>query len=230
MDSSVANIVRLALAVAGKDIRVELRSRTALLSALVFAALVLVVFNFARDPTALSATVLAPSALWVTFALAAMVALNRAFNIERENAALDGLLLAPVAREALFLGKLLANLAFVGTVELVTLPLFTLFFNVSLWEVLPGILGVAVLATIGFVAVGTLFSAMAVRTRFAELMLPVLLLPFMVPPLIGAVQVTSRLLAERPLSEMLGWLRLLALYDVVFVTLCTLAFSAVVDE
>ena len=119
---------------------------------------------------------------------------------------------------------------FVGVVELVTLPLFTLFFNVSLWPVLPGILGVAALATIGFVAVGTIFSAMAVRTRFAELMLPVLLLPFMVPPLIGAVQVTSRLLAHRPLSEMWGWLRLLALYDIVFVTLCALAFPAVVDE
>jgi heme exporter protein B len=226
----VPNAIRLALAIAAKDIRAELRSRTALLSALVFAALVLVLFNFARDPTALAATDLAPSALWVTFALAAMVALNRAFNIERENAALDGLLLAPVPREAVFLGKLLANLAFVGSVELVTLPLFTLFFNVSLWRVLPGIVGVAVLATTGFVAVGTIFSAMAVRTRFAELMLPVLLLPFMVPPLIGAVQVTSRLLAGRPLSEMLGWLRLLALYDIVFVTLCTLAFSAVVDE
>jgi heme exporter protein B len=226
----VLEFLRLALAIAGKDIRVELRSRTALLSALVFAALVLVVFNFARDPTAISATALAPGVLWVTFALAAMVAMNRAFNIERENAALDGLLLAPVPREALFLGKLLANLAFVGTVELITLPLFTLFFNVSLGGVLPGIIGVAALATIGFVAVGTIFSAMAVRTRFAELMLPVLLLPFMVPPLIGAVQVTSRLLADRPLSEMWGWLRLLALYDVVFVTLCTLAFSAVVDE
>jgi heme exporter protein B len=226
----VRNAIRMALAIAAKDIRSELRSRTALLSALVFAALVLVVFNFARDPTTLGAADLAPSVLWVTFALAAMVALNRAFNVERENAALDGLLLAPVAREALFLGKLLANLAFVGTVELVTLPLFTLFFNVSLWAVLPGIIGVTALATIGFVAVGTIFSAMAVRTRFAELMLPVLLLPFMVPPLIGAVQVTSRLLAGRPLSEMLGWLRLLALYDVVFVTLCTLAFTAVVDE
>jgi heme exporter protein B len=168
--------------------------------------------------------------LWVTFALAALIAMNRAFTIERENSALDGLLLAPVSREALFLGKLLANLAFVGTVELVTLPLFTLFFNVSLWRVLPGVLGVTVLATIGFVAVGTIFSAMAVRTRFAELMLPVLLLPFMVPPLIGAVQVTSRLLADRPLSEMWGWLRLLALYDIVFVTLCALAFPAVVDE
>jgi heme exporter protein B len=226
----VPDSLRLVLAIAGKDIRAELRSRTALLSALVFAALVLVVFNFARDPTAISATVLAPSVLWVTFALAAMVAMNRAFTIERENAAMDGLLLAPVPREALFLGKLLANLAFVGVVELVTLPLFVLFFNVSLGTVLPGILGVTALATIGFVAVGTIFSAMAVRTRFAELMLPVLLLPFMVPPLMGAVQVTSRLLADRPLSEMWGWLRLLALYDIVFVTLCTLAFSAVVDE
>src|SRR5215218_3999862 len=222
--------MQLILAVAGKDIRAELRSRTALLSALVFAALVLVVFNFARDPTALSATALAPSVLWVTFALAALLAMNRAFTVERENAALDGVLLAPIPREALFLGKLLANLAFVGAVELVTLPLFTLFFNVSLWAILPGLLGVMALATIGFVAVGTIFSAMAVRTRFAELMLPVLLLPFMVPPLIGAVQVTSRLLAERPLSEMWGWLRLLALYDIVFVTLCMLTFSAVVDE
>jgi heme exporter protein B len=222
--------MRLCLAIASKDIRAELRSRTALLSALVFAALVLVVFNFARDPTALAVADLAPSVLWVTFALAAMVAMNRAFTVERENSAFDGLLLAPVPREALFLGKLLANLAFVGTVELVTLPLFVLFFNVSFWPQLPGVLAVTALATIGFVAVGTIFSAMAVRTRFAELMLPVLLLPFMVPPLIGAVQVTARLLAERPLSEMWGWLRLLALYDVVFVTLCTLAFAAVVDE
>jgi heme exporter protein B len=226
----VARILRLALVIAAKDVRAELRSRTALLSALVFAALVLVVFNFARDPTAVAAGVLAPSVLWVTFALAAMVAMNRGFMIERENAAIDGLLLAPLPREALFLGKLLANLAFVGAVELVTLPLFTLFFNINLWSRLPGILAVTVLATIGFVAVGTIFSAMAVRTRFAELLLPVLLLPFMVPPLIGAVQVTSRLLDGRPLSEVWGWLRLLALYDVVFVTLCTLAFSAVVDE
>jgi heme exporter protein B len=226
----VPEFIRLALTIAAKDIRAELRSRTALLSAVVFAALVLVIFNFARDPTALAAVDLAPSVLWVTFALAAMVALNRAFTIERENGALDGLLLAPVPREALFFGKLLANLAFVGTVEAVTLPLFVLFFNVDLGRALPGIVGVTVLATIGFVAVGTIFSAMAVRTRFAELMLPVLLLPFMVPPLIGAVQVTARLLDARPLSEMLGWLRLLALHDIVFVTLCTLAFAAVMDE
>ena len=222
--------IRLALVLAAKDLRVEFRTRTSLLSAAVFAALVLIVFNFARDPTAVATIDLAPSVLWVTFAFGAVIALNRAFYVERENAALDGILLAPVPRSALYVGKLLANLAFVGVVEAVALPLFVLFFNVSIGHALPGILGVTALATIGFVSVGTIFSAMVVRTRFAELMLPVLLLPFMVPPLVGAVQVTSKLLAGRPLSEMVGWLRLLTLYDVGFVTLCILVFPAVVDE
>lgn len=226
----MGEFLRLAVAIAAKDVRLELRSRTALLSAIVFSALVLVVFNFARDPTALAAVDLAPSVLWVTFAFGAVIALNRAFYVERENAALDGILLAPVPRSALYVGKLLANLAFVTVVEAVALPLFVLFFNVGLGHALPGILAVTVLATVGFVAVGTIFSAMVVRTRFAELMLPVLLLPFMVPPLVGAVQVTAKLLAGRPLSEMLGWLRLLTLFDIVFVTLCILVFPAVVDE
>lgn len=222
--------LRLALAVAAKDIRAELRSRTALVSALVFAALVLVVFNFARDPTAVTSLDLAPSALWVTFAFGAVIALNRAFNVEREHGAIDGLLLAPIPREALYLGKVLANLVFVGVVEAVTLPLFVLFFDVDLGHALPGLAGVAALTALGFVAVGTVFSAMAVRTRFAELLLPVLLLPFMVPPLIAAAALTQRLLADRPFSEMAGLVRLLALYDIVFVTLCTLLFPSVMDE
>ena len=226
----MGNVLRLALVIAAKDLRAELRSRTALLSALVFAALVLVVFNFARDPTALSAEAIAPSALWITFTFGAIVALNRAFAMEREHGALDGLLLAPLPREALYLGKLLANLAFVAIVEAVSLPLFVIFFNVDLGHALGGLILVIALATIGFVAVGTIFSAMAVRTRFAELLLPVLLLPFMVPPLIGASALTARLLQGRPLSEMYGLVRLLALYDIVFVTLCTLLFPAVVDE
>ncbi len=222
--------LRLAVLIAAKDLRVEIRSKTALLSALVFAALVLVVFNFARDATLVSSAVLAPSVLWITIAFAAVITLNRAFNLEGENSSMSGLLLAPIPRGAIYGGKFLANLAFVAVVELMTLPLFVLFFNVDIWHALGGILGVMALASIGFVAVGTIFSAMVVRTRFAELMLPVLLLPFMVPPLIGAVQVTTRLLSGRPLSEMLGWLRLLAVYDVVFVTLCLMVFPALVDE
>ena len=226
----MASGLQHALLVAAKDVRAELRSRTALLSAVVFAALVLVVFNFSRDPTALSSQALAPSVLWITFAFAAVIAQNRAFAVERENGAFDALLMAPISREALFVGKYLANVAFVGAVEAVALPLFILFFNVDFGRALPAVLLTTVLATAGFTAVGTIFSAMVVRTRFAELMLPVLLLPFMVPPLIAGVQVTSHLLAGRPLSEVWGWLRLLVLYDVVFVTLSTLAFSAVVDE
>jgi heme exporter protein B len=226
----MAEFFRVALSVAWKDLRVEHRSKTALVSAIAFAALVLVIFNFARDAAAVSREMLAPSVLWITFSFSGVIALNRSFALERENAALDGLLLAPVSRSALFLGKYLANLAFVFTVEAVALPLFVLFFGVDLSGVLLGIVVTAILATLGFVAVGTVFAAMTVRTRFAELMLPLLVLPFLLPPVIGAVQVTARLLAGRPVSEIAGWLRILAFYDLVFVTLCLLLFPPLMDE
>src|SRR5213080_2240696 len=216
--------------VARKDLVLEFRTRTALLSAVVFTALVLTVFNFGRDPTAVATIDLAPSILWVTFTFAAMLALNRAFQLELENGALEGLLVSPVSRRSIYLGKLLANLGFVGVVEAVGLPLFVLFFNVPVGPVLLPLVGVIALATVGFVAVGTLFSAMVIRTRFAELMLPVLLLPFLVPPLVGAVQVTARLLAGRPIVEAMGWLKLLASYDIVFVTLSVLLFPHTMDE
>ena len=110
------------------------------------------------------------------------------------------------------------------------LPLFALFFNVPVVNVLLPLTGLIVLATVGFVAVGTLLSALVIRVRFAELMLPVLLLPFLIPPLVGAVQVTARLLSGRPLSEVVGWLKLLLAYDIVFVALAMLLFPATVDE
>ena len=222
--------LRLILVIAGKDLRLEFRSRTSLLSAAVFAALVLLVFNFARDPTAVATIDLAPSVLWVTVAFASVLAMNRAFTVERENAAFDGLLLAPVPREVLYLGKYLANLAFVLVVETIALPLFVLFFNLDLSHAFGGLVLTMLLATTGFVAVGTIFSAMVVKTRFAELMLPILLLPFMVPPLILAVKTTVPLFSGRPLSEVVDGLRFLAVYDIVFITLAVLLFSAVVDE
>jgi heme exporter protein B len=226
----VGETLRHAWLLARKDLLVEFRSRTAILSTAVFTVLVLMVFNFGRDPTAARAVDLAPSILWVTFTFAAMLALNRAFQLELENQALDGLLLAPVSRASLYLGKLLANLIFVAVVEAIGLPLFALFFNVAVLPVAAPLAGVIALATVGFVAVGTLFSAMTARTRFAELLLPVLLLPFMIPPLIWAVLATAKLLADRPLSEAVGWLRLLAAYDIVFVALAFLLFPATVNE
>jgi len=125
---------------------------------------------------------------------------------------------------------LIANLVFVAVVEAVGLPLFVLFFDVPVGHVLVPLIGVIALATLGFVAVGTLFSALVIRTRFAELLLVVILLPFLVPPLIGAVQVTARLLGGRPLSESVGYLKLLAAYDIVFVSLASFLFRFTVDE
>ncbi|MEO8636507.1 MAG: heme exporter protein CcmB [Gemmatimonadales bacterium] len=226
----MGNLLRLAVVLAGKDLRLELRTRTSIVSAAVFAALVLIVFNFARDPTAVATIDLAPSVLWVTIAFASVLAMNRGFLVERENAAFDGLLLAPVPREALYLGKFLANFAFVVLVEAIALPLFVLFFNLDIAHALGGLVLTMLLATMGFVAVGTIFSAMVVKTRFAELMLPVLLLPFMVPPLILAVKTSVPLFSGRPLSEVVDGLRFLAIYDIVFITLALLLFPAVVDE
>ena len=223
-------LVRHALAVARKDLLVEYRSRTAILAAIAFVVLVLIVFNFGRDPTAVSNVELAPSILWVTFTFAAILALNRAFQLELENQALEGLLLAPIQRSSIYLGKLIANLAFVAMIELIGVPLLALFFNVRILPVLGPLAGVVALATVGFVTVGTLFSAMTVRTRFAELLLPVLLLPFMIPPLIWAVLATGRLFAGRPLSEIEGWLKMLAAYDIVFVGVALLLFPATVNE
>ncbi len=224
------SVVRVAAAIAAKDLRVEWRNRTALVSATSFAVLVLLVFVFARDPGAVSLSVLAPSVLWITLALATMVALNRGFVLERENAALDGLLLAPVSRSALFWGKWIANLCFVLTVDAVAFPLWIAFFGVEVSRDLWAVAAVAVLASIGFTAVGTILSAMTVRTRLAELLLPVLLLPFMLPPVTAAAELSVRLLEHRPAAEWWGWIRLLALYDIAFFVLATLLFPRVMEE
>ena len=223
-------MLRHAWAIARKDLILEFRGRTAILSALVFTALVLVVFNFGRDPTAVAVLTIAPSILWVTFSFAGMLALNRGFQLELENQALDGLLLAPISRSSMYLGKLAANLVFVVAVVAIGLLLFALFFDVPIWHILGALVGVIALATVGFIAIGTLFSAMVIRTGFAELMLPVLLLPFLIPPLAWAVQATGVLFAARPLSEVMGSLKLLATYDIVFVTLATILFPATVDQ
>ncbi len=197
---------------------------------MVFAVLVLAVLYFARDPTSVATIDVAPGALWVTFTFAAMVGLNRAFLLERENRAMDGLLLTPAPPTAIFVGKVLGNLVFVGVVELASVPLFILFYDLPIGAQLPELLLVMVMATVAFVAVGTLLSAMVVRTRFSEMMLPVLLLPFLVPPVVGAVQLTARILLDRPLSELAGWLKLLAAFDLVFLTLSILLFEATLEE
>src|SRR5260370_29049832 len=153
----MAELLWAAWVVARKDLVLEFRTRTAVLSAAVFTALVLTVFNFGRDPTAVPALVLAPSILWVTFTFAAMLGLNRAFQLELENAALDGLLVSPLSRVSLYWGKLLANLVFVAVVQAGGLPLFFLFFHVPLGRDLEPLLRVYRLSPLCFVTGSPLF-------------------------------------------------------------------------
>lgn len=219
-----------ALVIAAKDLRIEWRHRTAFTTAVLFAVLVLLVAVFAHDGATIQLRDLGPSVLWVVLSLSTLVTLNRAFLLERENRALDGILMAPVSATALFWGKWLANLVLVVVVMIVAIPLWMIFFNIEPSLRIFGVGAVALLAAAGFTAPGTLFSAMAVRTRFAELLLPVLLLPFLIPPLFFAAQATTQLLADAPIGELWGWLRLLALYDIAFLALAAMLFPAVMDQ
>jgi len=219
-----------ALLIARKDLAVELRSRAAFLSAVVFALLAAAIFYFAWDPTAVPSIDLAPGVLWVIFTFSSLLGLNRFFAAEHADRALDGLLLAPVSREAIFLGKALSNFVFVVGVQLVAVPAVAILYNVPLDRAAWGIVGIGMLAAVGLVAVGTLFSAMAVNTRLAELLLPMLSLPFFVPIVMAAAQASARILNGRPYTDFAGWVRLLVAFDLVFVTACTLAYPYTIER
>ncbi len=218
-----------ALLVARKDLTIEFRTRTAFLASVVFAVLGLAVFYFAWSSSAVAAIDLAPGVVWVIFIFSSILAVQRSFGVEQPERALDGLLISPISREAIYLGKAIANMCFVGAIQLVAIPAATLFYSLPV-EALPVLFAITALATVGLVAVGTLFASMAVNTRLAELLLPMLSLPFFMPIVIAAGITTQRLLAGRPFSESLPWLRMLIAFDLVFLTACTLAFPHTIEE
>jgi heme exporter protein B len=192
--------LRKVLAIIHKDIIAELRTKEMFSSMFVFALLVVVIFNFAFELRVANVKQIAPGVLWVTFTFAGMLGLNRSFILEKDKGCLEGLLLAPVDRSAIYFGKMLGNLIFI------------------------------VLGTFGFAGVGTLFSAIAVHTRAREVMLPILLFPIVVPLMIAAVKITGGLLDGQPLSEMRNWMNLLVGFDVIFLTVSYMTFDYVVEE
>jgi heme exporter protein B len=211
------NFFRQSLFIAQKDLRSELRSKEALNASLAFALVILLLFSFAFDPTAEQTREIAGGLLWIVFAFAGALILNRSFARELANDCLDALVAAPISGAALFLGKVLANLALLLAVELVCLPVFGVFYDVP-WTVQfwPLIL-VLLLATWGLTVVGTVFSALTVNLRLRELMLPMLVYPIMIPGLLAAIQLTTPLVIGQPLTaEMMLWLRLLIAFDVIF--------------
>jgi heme exporter protein B len=217
------------LSIVWKDVLAEWRTREMFGAMSVFALLVILIFNFAFELRADSAQQVAPGVLWVAVTFAGMLGLSRSFILEKDKGSLEGLLLAPVDRSAIYCGKMLSNVLFMLAVEVLILPIFTVLFNLSPGA-LPGLAGVMALGTVGFAGVGTLFSAMAIHTRAREIMLPLLLFPVFVPAMLAAVKATAGLLDGRPLAEFAHWLNLLVVFDVVLIAAAFMTFDYVLEE
>ncbi len=215
-------------AVFSKDVRTEIRTKEILSAMAVFSLLMVLVFVFALPGKLLDAKDVAPGLLWVAFTFAGVLGLNRSFIIEKDRGSLEGLLLAPVDRSAIFLGKVAGNFAFILIVELLTIPVLSLAFNYSALNI--GLLPVILLGTLGFAEIGTLFAAMAVNTRAREVLLPVLFFPIMLPVIIAAAQATTAVLANRPFEEVSGQLQFIGIFDTIFFILPILLFELVIEE
>ncbi len=209
-----------------KDLLSELRTKEVLNFSLVFSLLVLVVFNFAFDLRASDPEALAPGVLWVTLVFAGTLAVGRSFVREKDLNTLEGLLLAPVDRSAIYLAKVLGNILYMGMVEMVVLPVFAALFN--LHSVAPALALIVLLGTVGFAGVGTLFAAIAVRTRAREVMLPVLMFPVVVPVIIATVKTTGSVISDVGLD--LPWLNLLVAFDVIFLAVSFIVFEYVIED
>ena len=217
------------LAVLWKDLLCEWRSRDRLVAMLVFSALVVVVFHFALPGGATARTrAHAPGLLWVAYVFAALLGLGRAFAVELENDAIAGLALAPAERGWIFLGKWAANVAILGVVQAVTALVFAVVFEVDFGPVLWRFAAIAALGSLGLCAIGTLAAAVAVRTRFRELLLPLLVLPLLWPVLSGAVRATAELLATG--SVPFEPIQLLIVTDATYLILSFVSFEYVLDE
>jgi heme exporter protein B len=223
-----SNYFKAVFAVVAKDLSAEMRSREVFSAMLVFALLVILIFNFALELDRQARENVTAGVLWATFAFAGTLGLNRSMAIEKDRGCLDGLLLAPVDRSAIYFGKVISNLAFMLLVELVVLPVYTILYDINLFN--PGLLLVILLGSIGYIVVGTLLSAMSVQTRTRDMLLPILLFPVILPVLISAVKASAGYLQHDAFDTILPWLNLLAVYDVIFIAVSFMVFDYVVEE
>jgi heme exporter protein B len=220
--------LRAIWAVLWKDLSAELRGREMLSAMLVFALLVILIFNFALELDATTRSNVTSGVLWVTFAFAGTLGLNRSMAMEKDRGCLDGLLLAPVDRSAIYFGKALSNLVFMLVVEAIVLPVYSVLYNTNLFN--SGLILVILLGSIGYVAVGTLLAAMAVQTRTRDILLPILLFPVVIPVLIAAVKASSGFLQGIPMADIWPWLNLLIVYDIIFTAVAFMVFDYIVEE
>ncbi len=223
-----AAYLRAVGAIVWKDLVAELRSRQLVGAMLVFSLIVILVFNFALELQVQLRAEISAGVLWVTLAFAGTLGLNRSMAVEQERGCLDGLLLTPVDRSAMYFGKALANLIFMVIVAVVVLPLFGALYNVNLLR--PGLLMVTLLGMVGYAAVGTLLATMAVQTRIRDVLLPILLFPVVLPVLIAAVNASKGYLTGLAAASIRPWVNLLLVYDVIFLSVAMMFFESVVQE
>ncbi len=216
------------IAIFWKDMLTELRTREIIVSVLVFALLVLVIFSFAFGAEAEVTESIAPGILWVALTFGGIIGLNRTFALEKENSRLEGLMLCPVDHAVIYWGKLAGSFTFMLAVAIVVTPIFLTLFNLPVF--IPELVLIIVLALTGFAAVGTLFSALAVNTRARDIMLPILFLPVVVPVIIAAVKATGLALTGNHWGDMLIWLQIIIVFDIIYLVAATLVFEFVIEE
>ncbi|HKZ43450.1 MAG TPA: heme exporter protein CcmB [Anaerolineales bacterium] len=224
----IGSYLKAIFAIAWKDLAAELRSRELLSAMLVFALLVILIFNFALKLDAKTRIAATSGILWVTFTFAGTLGLNRSMAVEKDRGCLDGLLLAPVDRSSIYFGKVLSNIFFMFIVEAIVLPVYSVLYNINLFN--SGLLLVIFLGSVGYIAIGTLLAAMAVQTRTRDVMLPILLFPVVIPVVVAAVEASSGFLQGLALSEVSYWINLLFVYDLVFIAIAFMVFDYVVEE
>jgi heme exporter protein B len=215
-------------AIVWKDLSAELRSRELLSAMGTFALLVILIFNFSLELDARTRATVTSGVLWVTFVFSGTLGLNRSMAVEKEHGCMDGLLLTPVDRTVIFFGKAISNLVFMFIVELVILPVYSIFYNTNLFN--PGLILVIVLGSIGYVSIGTLLSSMAVHTRSRDILLPILLFPLIFPVLLPAVRASSFYLQAYEMEYIWPQLNILIAFDVIYIALAIMLFDFVVEE
>lgn len=217
-------------AIVWKDFTAERRTKANFNAVVFMAVLTLLMFGFALGPDTQALRDVAGGVVWLTILFSGVLSFNRSYEQELEGGALDALLLYPGQRRSIFLGKLIANLAFVLLVEVVLIPLATILYDLQILQVLLPVAGIIFLGTVGFVTLGTFYAAMASRVRAREVLLPLLLFPMLIPLLVGAVEATTALLAGDVMGDSKTWVKLLVIFDVIFMMVSIWAFDYVIEE
>lgn len=216
--------------VAAKDLRVEMRTGEVTLTTALFAFLTVVMASLSFYLDRNQAASVAPGVLWISITFAGVLAMGRSWARERENDALRGLLLSPLPRAAIYLGKTLSSFVFLAVVEALVLPVVVLFFHLDLTETWAAVVAFLLLGTLGFVAAGNLFSAVTVQSRARDLLLSVVLFPLVSPALLSGVVATRDVLGGAGLDAAIGWIELLVAFDLTFLAAGLLLFEALTSE